>query len=156
MKILVSTHSRPMRNEKQHPKVYPYWQKFIDMLFIAGHEVVQIGRSGEQVYDHVKFYENLSMDEIENLVKEQDIWISVDNFFPHFCNAQKVKVKGFVIFSRSDPKIYGYFQNTNILKSREYLRPDQFHIWEQCEYDEGAFEKPEELYMIINNIKKLS
>jgi ADP-heptose:LPS heptosyltransferase len=151
MKILISPHSKPMRNGKSHPKVYPWWQELVDMMTEQGHEITQIGRHEEKVYV-TKFLPNLSFEEIEALVRQQDLWISVDNFLPHLCNAEKVMTKGIVIFGRSDPKIYGYFQNTNILKDRKYLRPDQFHIWEQCEYDEESFLKPKELMAVIQSV----
>ena len=66
--------------------------------------------------------------------------ISVESFFQHFC--WDLKKPGIVIWSQSDPIIFGHKENINLLKDRSYLRKDQFHIWEQCEYNKDAFISP--------------
>jgi len=40
-------------------------------------------------------------------------------------------------------------ENTNLLVDRKYLRENQFLIWEQCEYIEECFMKPNEVIKYI-------
>jgi ADP-heptose:LPS heptosyltransferase len=134
---------------KPNPKNYPvqYWQEVISLLANKGHEVWQIGRSGEE-----KLAEKTSFDmplsKLKDFASDMDTFISVDNFFPHFCNHYNLK-SGIVIFSKSDPKIFGYKQNKNLLKDVKYLRPDQFGLWDSCNYEQDAFVLPQQ---IIDNI----
>ena len=142
MKIVISPFSRPLRNGKKNPKNYPYWKELISILKQSGHNITQIGRSGEEKLTD-DFRTNLPLEDIKKLLIESDLWISVDNFLPHLAN--HIPKKGIVIFSKSDPDIYGYKQNINILKDRKYLKEKQFDIWEVCEYDEDAFPAPGEI-----------
>jgi hypothetical protein len=71
-----------------------------------------------------------------------------------------------VIWGISDPDIFGYDYNTNILKDRKYLRPDPFGTWKEIKEDEktkvkkdvympqnkDAFEKPLEVFKIIGKV----
>jgi hypothetical protein len=139
--ILISPFSQKLRNWQQNPKNFPYWQDLITTLRrekIAD-EIWQIGVGDEYRFEGVIHKFNLPLPEVESLARQASVWLSVDNFLPHLCNAQKVATKGIVIFSKSDPNHYGYPQNINLLKDRQYLRPDQFHIWEQCSFDPNAF-----------------
>lgn len=139
--ILISPFSQKLRNNQQNAKNYPYWQDVISKLRQSGmvSEIIQIGVGNEYRFEGVTHMFNLDLKDVERIVKTTDLWISVDNFFPHMCNAQGVQVKGIVLFSKSDPLLFGYAQNMNILKDRKYLRPDQFMIWEQCPYDDQAY-----------------
>jgi len=87
------------------------------------------------------------MADLKELVKQTNFFISVENFFPHFCH--HYGRSGAVIFSRSDPKIFGYPENLNLLKDKKYLRSDQYGLWESCERQEDAFLAPEEIYKEI-------
>ena len=71
----------------------------------------------------------------------------MDSFLPHL--AQQVEKPGVVIWSVSDPEIFGYKNNLNILKDRKYLRGNQFDIWEAGSYNPEAFLKAEEVYSVI-------
>jgi ADP-heptose:LPS heptosyltransferase len=150
MKIIISPYSRGMRNGKLNPKNFPYWKEVINLLIQNGHEVIQVGVEGEEglVSD---FRKGLSLDKLKELINECDTWISVDNFFNHLANhTSKI---GIVIFGMSDPKIYGYPQNINLLKDRKYLREKQYDIWECCEFDENVFVKPEAVLKAVNKLK---
>ena len=57
---------------------------------------------------------------------------------------------GIVIFSKSDPKVFGYEQNINLLKDKKYLRSKQFDIWEAEEFDKDSFVTPD---VILEHIK---
>lgn len=138
--IIISPYSKALRNSKENPKNYPinYWEELIIELK-KYNEVVQIGVNGERPLVS-KFYFNLPLKEISALINISDFWISVDNFLPHLAN--KLGKKGAVLWSQSDPLIFGYPRNINILKDRSYLRKDQFNIWEQCKYNIEAFTIP--------------
>jgi ADP-heptose:LPS heptosyltransferase len=146
--IIIAPYAQKLRNGKINPKNYPYWSELIELLFKDGYEIVQIGIEGEDplVPD---FRKNLSLTELDKLVKSCDTWISVDSFFQHFC--WDLKKQGIVLWAQSDPNIFGHSENINLLKDRSYLRKDPFHIWEQCEYNKDAFVNPDE---VMKHIKQ--
>lgn len=55
----------------------------------------------------------------------------------------KSEKKGIVLFAKSDPEIFGYPENINLLKDKKYLRWDQFGPWEATDFVEEAFFKPD-------------
>ena len=142
-RIIISPHSRTMRNAKANPKNYPIksWIELVSILKSNGAYVIQVGMPGETKIDGVNEIQfGLSLAELKKLIESCDSWISVDNFFHHLCNL--VGKPGTVIFGQSDPLIFGHPNNDNILKDRRYLREKQFDIWETCEYNEDAFVEP--------------
>lgn len=142
MKILISPYSKPLKNGKLNPKNYPFWQELIDKLIEKGHEVKQIGIGDEVLFNNITNHLfNQPIRCIEEQIKRCDLWISVDNFF-HHC-ASYVGKPGIVLWSQSDPEIFGNKMNINLLKDRRYLRTNQFDIWEVCEFWEDSFVKPE-------------
>jgi hypothetical protein len=142
-KIVISPHSRPLRNGKRNAKDYPYWPELVNLLLQKSHEVVQVGTDGEEVLPKVSSTVfGAPLAELKELVSASFLWISVDNFFPHFCTLVCHK-PGIVVWSKSDPSIFGYLINLNLLKSRDYLKPEQFRWWEDEPYDENAFVSPE-------------
>jgi ADP-heptose:LPS heptosyltransferase len=150
MKIIISPFSKPLRNGiKEHPKNYPYWKQLVKILEKDGHEILQVGVCGEE-----KFVENCKFDlpfgELKVLLNWSEAFISVDNFFHHF--AHHYGRKGIVIFSSSDPAIFGYRENMNLLKDRKYLRPDQFGIWESWRFDKEAFVLPYDVLRVVREI----
>jgi len=148
--ITIHPYSRVLK-DKKNPKTYPYWDKVVEGIKSDENTIIQLGLKGDKLInaDHIMF--DLPYQAISSLLNISNVWLSVDSFLPHLANYYKCK-PGIVIFSKSDPLIYGYEQNINLLKSKESLRPDQFRIWEQCEYDIDAFIDPE---IIINNIRNI-
>jgi hypothetical protein len=147
--IIISPYSQKLRNGKKNPKNYPHWNTLVRLLNKDFH-TIQIGRSGESVLKNVsevKF--DLKLKEIEELVKSCYTWISVDSFLPHLVNSMENKKTGIVLWSQSDPNIFGYDYNINILKSRLYLRPFQFDIWENAKTEPLSYFSPEQVYGII-------
>lgn len=146
--IIISPYAQKLRNGKENPKNYPYWKELIAMI---NEPIVQVGVGKEQqlVED---FRPNLSFSDLTTLVQECKTWISVDSFFQHFC--WDLKKPGIVIWSQSDPNIFGHKENINLLKDKKYLRPNQFHIWEQCEYNKDAFVSPEQVLKNIHVLLK--
>lgn len=134
--IIISPFARKMRNDQPHPKNYPYWKEVIEQI---DEEIIQVGVEGEEqlVPD---FRKNLSLTELETLVKQSKTWMSVDSFFQHFC--WDIKKPGVVLFGQSDPIIFGHPENVNLLKDRSYLREKQFWLWEQAEFVKESFVEP--------------
>lgn len=143
--IIISPYSQKLRNGKINPKNYPYWKELISLI---DEQIIQVGVTGEEqlVPD---FRLNLSMNELKELVLECRTWISVDSFFQHFC--WDLNKPGIVLFGQSDPNIFGHSENTNLLVDRKYLREKQFWLWEQADYNEECFVKPE---IVIKHLYK--
>jgi ADP-heptose:LPS heptosyltransferase len=145
--ILIAPFAKKLREEKIHPKNYPYWNYVIEKI---KEEIIQVGVEGElQLVSD--FRKNLSMSELKSLILECKTWISVDSFFQHYC--WELKKSGIVLFGPSDPNIFGHPENINLLKDRKYLREKQHWLWEQCDFDENAFVKSNE---VINALKKFN
>lgn len=144
--ILIAPYAQKLRNGKNNPKNYPYWDKLISMLDC---HVIQVGVQGEDqlVPD---FRKNLNLDELKELVLQCKTWITVDSFFQHFC--WDIGKYGIVLWGQSDPNIFGHPENTNLLKDRKYLREKQFWLWEQAEENNDAFVDPEVIITEINKI----
>ena len=79
--------------------------------------------------------------ELRHLLNECRIWIGVDSFFQHL--AWDCKKPGIVLWSVSDPIIYGHTENINLLENRVYLAKNQFLWWEATEHNPKSFVKPE-------------
>jgi ADP-heptose:LPS heptosyltransferase len=84
------------------------------------------------------------------LINKCNVWIAVDNFFQHL--AFMGGKRGIVIFSQSDPEIFGHKENVNLLKGRQYLRERQFDIWETSEYKEEVFVTSIDVINAVNQI----
>jgi len=137
--IIISPYTKKLNNGKENPKNYPYWEQLISLI---DEPVVQIGLTGEKqlVTD---FRENLSINELKELLKECRTWIGCDSFFQHLAWVEKKP--GIVLWSISDPKIFGHPENINLLKDRAYLAPNQFLWWEAYEYNPERSVLPEEV-----------
>lgn len=114
-----------------------WWRILIPLL---KEPVIQLGVEGEEQVA-LDFRQRLPLARIKDLLADCRTWVSVDSFLPHL--AHHVGKTGVVIFSRSDPNIFGYEENTNILKSRDFLRKDQFAMWEIDTHIPEAFPEPE-------------
>jgi ADP-heptose:LPS heptosyltransferase len=141
--IIIHPFAKPLKNGKVNPKNYPYWKELISKI---DEPIVQVGVTGEeQLVDD--FRQNLSIKELEALIAECRTWIAVDSFFQHL--AWRAGKKGIVLWSVSDPNIFGHPENTNLLTDRVNLASNQFLWWEFTEYDENKFVKPDE---VINHL----
>jgi ADP-heptose:LPS heptosyltransferase len=109
MKILIN------RGNVFNAKSYPFFDELINELKWRGHEIKEIKGI-------------LSEQEIIDLVNDCDVWITIDTFLQHLCAYYKLK-KGIVIWGKSDPTIFGYPENINLLKDKKYLRVNQFRSW---------------------------
>ena len=135
--IIIHPFAKPLRNGKTNPKNYPYWKQLISMI---NEPIIQIGVEGEEqlVYD---FRKNLPIPELRKLIQECRTWIGVDSFFQHL--AWYEGKQGIVLWSVSDPLIFGHPENTNLLENRDNLSKNQFLWWEATEHNPNSFVKPE-------------
>jgi hypothetical protein len=126
--IIIAPFAQKLINGKENPKNYPFWEQLISLI---DEPIVQVGVSGETqlVEDHRK---NLTISELKQLIQECRTWISVDSFFQHLAWDQGKK--GVVLWSVSDPNIFGHPENENLLKSRESLAKNQFLWWEDVPF----------------------
>ncbi len=144
--ILISPWSKVLRDGSYNAKNYPWWPVVISKLK-EEYDIVQVGVGGEEqlVED---FRKNLPLKEVAKLIEECYVWISVDNFLPHL--AHLVGKSGIAIWGVSDPNIFGYKENKNLLKSRKYLRENQFFIWDGVKHDPNVFVSPD---VVINAVR---
>jgi hypothetical protein len=135
--IIISPYSKKLLSGKENPKNYPFWRELIAMI---DDPIVQVGVSGEAplVED---FRVDLSTPDLRKLIQECRTWISCDSFFQHL--AWDEGKKGIVLWSVSDPLIYGHPENINLLKDRSCLSENQFLWWEYVEHDPAKFVRPE-------------
>ena len=138
--ILISPYSKKLSTGAENPKNYPWWSDVVSMLKRAADaEIIQVGVKGEPEIGAHKLFLNRPLSQLAGLVKDCRAWTSVDNFLPHFCNYHYPEKRGVVIYGPSDPDIFGYPHNMNLLKDRQYLRDRQFEKWTQCDYREDRF-----------------
>lgn len=152
-KVIISPYSARL-NGIPNPKDYPHWEYLVGLIVAAGGKVVQIGVEGERKIKGVdNFVVSPKWDNITKLVAWADYAISVDNFFHHLCHHHNQRC--IVLFSQSDPKIFGHPENINLLKGREYLRPEwcQFLSWHSSVYDKDAYVHP---YAVIEAMKQFA
>ena len=149
MKIVISPWSRPIPNG-ENAKNYNKWNELVVLLKKYGHKVIQIGKSGEKLIGADEVIFDKSLIEIKQLIKDCDIWISVDNFLQHLATDIK---RGIVIWSLSNPELFGDKRNYNLLKDKKYLRPDQFRWWFDVPYQPEAFVDPETILMVVEQAR---
>lgn len=142
--IIISPYSKPLRNGKRNPKEYPHWEELIGLI---KEPIVQVGVTGEkQLVDD--FRADLKLPELRKLIGECRTWIGCDSFFQHL--AWDCGKPGIVLWSVSDPLIFGHPENINLLKDRSCLAANQFLWWDYVEYDPEKFVTPQEILKHIN------
>ena len=142
--IIISPYSKALKNKKPNAKNYPYWKELIELI---KEPIVQVGiECEEQLVDD--FRKNLTLDELGKLVDQCKTWISCDSFMQHFCWDRKKY--GIVLWSVSDPLIFGHPENINLLKDRNNLVENQFLWWEDTEHDANKFVDPEIVIESLN------
>ena len=144
--ILISPYAKELRNGKQNPKNYPYWSELLEQI---DEQVIQVGISGETQLI-ADFRQNLSLFELRKLISECRTWISCDSMFQHL--AWDCGKLGIVLWSVSDPEIFGHPENVNLLKSRDCLHHEQFMWWDYVEHDASKFVNPNDVIKALNAI----
>lgn len=125
--ILLHLKSKELRNGKENPKNYPYIDELKALL---KDEIVEITHP-------------IPLKESIALIEKADNIICCDSYLQHLC--WYVGKKAIVLWGQGDSKIFGHDENINLLKSRENLRKFQFRFWEQSDYREDVFVRPEEV-----------
>ena len=109
--IIISPYAKALTNGRVNPKNYPYWEELVQKIPKSIH-IIQVGVEGEkQIVDD--FRKNLPISELVKLLAQCKTWISCDSFFQHLgwhCGKQ-----GIVLWSVSDPLIFGHAENINLL-----------------------------------------
>lgn len=159
MKILISPYSQKLPEKKRNPKDFPYWEKTVSLIKnkLSYSEIIQVGTNEEiPIKGITSLAHNYTPENLLKLTKSCNAWLSVDNFFQHFCTYYNIP-NGIVIFGQSDPDIFGYSSNTNLLKNRNYLRQDQFlHWWhESVRYNEEVFVSAETVAETLFKVLKV-
>lgn len=144
--IIIAPYAQKLISGKRNPKNYPYWKELIAMI---DEPIIQVGVAGEEqlVED---FRPNLPLADLRVLVRQCDTWIACDSFFQHL--GWDEGKKGIVLWSVSDPEIFGHPENINLLKDRSCLAEKQFWWWDFVEYDENKFVKPEVVYDVLKQV----
>lgn len=137
--IIIQPYAQKLPSGKLNPKNYPYWKELISLI---DEPIIQVGVKGEEQLVP-QFLQNLPLARLKELIAECRIWIGVDSFFQHL--AHDCNKPGIVLWSVSDPLIFGYPENHNLLKDRSYLAPNQFLWWNYTDHNSDAFVKPEKV-----------
>ena len=145
--ILIHPFAKPLMNGRENPKNYPYWKELISLI---DEPIIQIGVEGETQLVN-DFRKNLPISELSQLLNECRTWVSIDSFFQHL--AWKEKKPGIVLWSVSDPNIFGHPENINLLKDRANLAKNQFLWWDFVEHQAEKFVKPDVVIKSLQNIK---
>ncbi len=148
--IIISPFSNKL-GDKQNAKNYPYWRELVGRLRLAGMYVIQLGAGDEPKIGANGYLYNQKFDEIAKLIRNSHLWLSVDNFLHHLVKAECPEKPGIVIWGPSDPELFGYPEQINVLKSRATLRPRQWAIWNECEFNPDIFPDYNEIMDIIKN-----
>ena len=151
MNILISLGSRKLRNGNNNPKNYPYAKELVKLLRKQDHNVIQARGNDDPILGADEVETDLPLKKLAEVITGCHLFISVDSFIQHYCTY--LGKRGIVIFSRSDPLIFGYPQNVNLLKSRDLLRPWQFGTWEEDTFTEEAFVRPEVVMDALKSFK---
>lgn len=141
--IIISPYSKALTNGNRNPKNYPYWKELIELI---DEPIIQVGVEGEEQLVP-EFCKNLPIARLKELIAECRTWIGCDSFFQHL--AWSCNKPGIVLWSVSDPLIFGHPENHNLLKSRDYLAENQFLWWNFTEYNADAFVKPKEVIKFL-------
>jgi len=142
--IIISPYSKKLERENPKSPSASYWRELISRI---DEPIIQIGIDGEEqlVSD---FRKNLPILELKALLKECRTWIGCDSFFQHL--AWLEGKPGIVLWSVSDPLIFGHLENINLLKNKDVLVDNQFLWWCFVEHKDERFVTPD---VVLEHIK---
>ena len=146
--IIIAPYAKKLQNGKNNPKNYPWFKELVELIQTTNELIVQVGVDGEEqlVPD---FRKNLPFIELRQLIKDCRTFVGVDSFFQHL--AWEESKPGIVLWSVSDPLIFGHLEHTNLLKDRANLATNQFLWWDFVEHNNDAFVKPKEVFKHLQN-----
>src|SRR5215472_2691173 len=119
MNLLFAPVAQIRINRTNSEKNYPWPQELADSLKQAGHALLQVGAAGEKQYAD-RFRSNPTWLDLNQLIGQCHSFVSVDTYLQHLCWMRGKR--GIVIFSQTDPNIFGHTLHINLLKDRKYLR----------------------------------
>jgi len=143
LKVLIHSQAKSCKDGSVSPKDYPYFDELIEKIKnnFENVEINQLGSPKDKKLNKINnYYFDVNLQDIKNLINEHDLWISVDSFLPHYCNCYNLK-NGFVIYTVSDPLIFGYKNNINLIKDRKYIRDRKiiFIYYKKEDFNKNAF-----------------
>lgn len=139
----IAPRSKRVPGTSDNPKDYPYWDGYVATLVSSGATVLQVGGPDDVLVPGALDKRGLDPEELLHILRGADAWVSVDTFLQHF--AWLNGIPGIVVFSVSDPFIFGHKENLNILRSRKFLREWQFSSWAEASYVPESFVPVDEL-----------
>jgi len=145
----------PYSHKDDHPKSYPYWNELIAMIKPLGYKLVQIGSKNEKPLDNMDEYcFDYSLKDLQDKISKCYTWISVDNFLQHMVNTMPQIIPGIILWGLSNPELFGYHYNTNLLKSKNLLRSNQFEPWGQefVKKNDQAFYPAKDAFFYIKDL----
>ncbi len=148
--IILSLFSRVTHETKSpSPKNYPYYLELVNLLKQQNIQTIQIGVKDETNINADLRFDNLPIPKLIELSSKVSLNISIDNFYSHFCHFYKRKC--IVLYSLSNPSIWGYPENINLLKDKKYLRPikQQYEFWENIKPIKESFVEPQEVLKVV-------
>ena len=151
MKILIHPSPARLENNQQSAKFFPisWWDKVITAF--PKTTFYQIGTRGDEIVNNCITKFGLSEPEIIKLAKECDFVVATESFLPHLLHPYNIPC--IVLFSRSDPEIFGYKENINLIKDRKYIREDIYGKWITCPVIPEAYIEPEILIKLLKKKK---
>ncbi len=112
--ILLSLFSRKTPEGKTSPKSYPFYKELTKSLNDMGFLTIQLGVVEESDIGAIHRYNGLPAEDLVKIVKDSYTFISCDTFLPHLCQCYCPEKRGIVIWSKSDPAVFGYPNNINL------------------------------------------
>jgi len=128
--ILIIPYSRTLPNKIENPKNYSKWQDLINLLINDNFKVYQlVFGQDEPTFNNVEMLCNYDEDKQYNILLQVNCWISVDSYFQHF--AKYYNIPGVVIWTLSNPTIYGYPENMNLFSNSNFFikEEDMYLDW---------------------------
>lgn len=139
--------NHPLEN-KNNAKYYPYWNKVIEKF--PDIDWYQLGVQGNHIINNVKPLFNLPLKEVYKICLNSDLVCCIDSFLPHLLAPSEKKI--IVVYTVSDPEIFGYNHNINLYKDKKYFRENQFDVWTNYAWKEETCVSEEEICEQIKNI----
>src|SRR5438552_15181681 len=151
MTILLAPFARkaPILNGSGSPKNYPFARELVELLLNEGHVVIQVGGNDEEQIAS-DFRKGLPFNQVEELIQSCDTAICADSYLQHHC--WLVGKRAIVLWGVSDPLIFGHSTHINLLKGRDFLRPNQFDLYYSNQVNPEAFVSPQE---VVDALKQL-
>lgn len=151
MRVIINPYAKRLLDGRTSPKDYPYWNELISMAGNS-YQFTQIGLPGEPIINGVtSAYLGVNLCRIKEVTMEHDMFVAIDSFLPHLCHLYNIR--GVVIFGLSDPNLFGYSENINLLKDRKYLRVRQFACWGEEQYNPDVFISPEKVVEAMDRLR---